>query len=63
VGGRKPAIMRKIVDLPHPLGPSRQKNSPGEIERFMARTARYSPDLLVACLAGNTQLTFLTSMS
>src|SRR5262245_30390926 len=63
VGGRKPAIIRRIVDFPHPLGPSRQKNSPDKIERFMPRTARYSPELLLPGLAGNTQPTFLTSMS
>jgi hypothetical protein len=28
LGSSKPAIMRKVVVLPHPEGPSKEKNSP-----------------------------------
>jgi len=31
VGNSKPPIMRKVVVLPDPLGPSKAKNSPGAI--------------------------------
>ena len=33
-GERNPATMRNTVDFPQPLGPSRQKNSPGEMEKL-----------------------------
>src|SRR3954469_23141043 len=39
VGSSRPAIMRKVVVLPQPEGPSRQKNSPSltvKVESFTA---------------------------
>ena len=36
VGAMKPAIIRNVVDFPHPDGPSRVKNSPEERERSMS---------------------------
>ena len=38
-GSMKPAIMRRMVDFPQPLGPRRQKNSPAETERLTPSTA------------------------
>ena len=37
--GSSPAIIRSVVDLPQPEGPSRQKNSPGSIFSDTSRTA------------------------
>ena len=34
VGNSSPAIMRKVVVLPQPDGPSRQKNSPSSTTKF-----------------------------
>ena len=42
VGCSKPAIMRRVVVLPQPLGPSRAKNSPGATARLSSRTASTS---------------------
>ena len=39
----KPAIIRSVVVLPHPLGPSIEKNSPAGISRVTSSTARTSP--------------------
>src|SRR3954468_14984860 len=43
VGSMKPAIMRKVVVLPQPEGPSSETNSPGFSARSMPATARKSP--------------------
>ena len=37
-GSRKPAIMRNVVVLPQPDGPSRQTNSPCSTDRLMPST-------------------------
>ena len=42
-GVSKPAIMRRVVVLPDPEGPSIVKNSPGAISRSIASTATTSP--------------------
>src|SRR4051812_41563971 len=47
VGSSKPAIMRSVVVLPQPLGPSREKNSPAPISRSIALTAVVLPKILV----------------
>src|SRR5580692_12141825 len=47
VGCSKPAIRRKVVVLPQPDGPSREKNSPLATVRSMLSTA-ISPNLLVS---------------
>src|SRR3954447_5616603 len=47
----RPAIMRKVVVLPQPDGPSRQRTSPAPTSRSTASTARRPPP--------NTLLTFL----
>src|SRR5215467_12290564 len=39
VGSSKPAIIRIVVVLPHPDGPSREKNSPSAIARLSPATA------------------------
>ena len=39
VATSSPAMMRRVVDLPEPEGPSSAKNSPGAISRSMPRSA------------------------
>ncbi len=39
VGSSKPAIIRIVVVLPQPDGPSKEKNSPSTIRRSIVRTA------------------------
>src|SRR5215471_16520077 len=46
-GVSKPAIMRKVVVLPQPDGPSRAKNSPAAIVRSTPSTARLMPSKLL----------------
>src|ERR1700758_5622484 len=41
VGSSNPAISRSVVVLPHPDGPSSEKNSPPETERSMLSTAAW----------------------
>src|SRR5262245_19199172 len=43
VGSSRPAIMRKVVVLPQPEGPSRQKNSPFLTVKSAPRTAAKLP--------------------
>src|SRR6476659_1804316 len=47
VGSSKPAIIRSVVVLPDPEGPSIVKNSPGAISRSIPPTATTSPYFLV----------------
>ena len=42
-GSWKPAIMRKVVVLPQPDGPSSVINSPGATSRLTSCTAAMSP--------------------
>src|SRR5215470_17271653 len=44
VGRSKPAIRRNVVVLPHPEGPSSEKNSPASIETSIPSTAATSPN-------------------
>src|SRR3990172_11204277 len=46
VGRSKPAIMRKVVVLPQPEGPSSTKNSPSSIESVRSLTATVRPNCL-----------------
>ena len=46
MGRSKPAIIRSVVVLPHPDGPSIEKNSPPGICRLMPSTAASSPNCL-----------------
>src|SRR5216684_1720300 len=46
VGSSRPAIMRKVVVLPQPEGPSRQKNSPFPMVKVESLTATKSPKAL-----------------
>ena len=39
VGSSNPAIIRIVVVLPHPEGPSSEKNSPSAMATSMSRTA------------------------
>src|SRR5688572_8533726 len=43
VGSSNPPIIRRVVVLPHPDGPRREKNSPGRTSRETPSTARTSP--------------------
>jgi hypothetical protein len=47
VGVSNPAIMRRVVVLPQPEGPRREKNSPRAIEKVTSSTAATSPKRLV----------------
>ena len=47
VGKSNPAIIRSVVVLPQPEGPSRAKNSPSPISRSMSSTAVTSPKRFV----------------
>ena len=44
VGSSKPPIIRRVVVLPQPDGPSSEKNSPDRISSEMSSTARTSPN-------------------
>src|SRR5664279_4400864 len=44
-----PAIIRRLVVLPQPDGPTRTMNSPSLISRLRSSTARTSPYFLVTC--------------
>ncbi len=46
-GSSKPPIMRSVVVLPHPLGPSSEKNSPSRISSETERTASTLPNRLL----------------
>src|SRR5215475_11695420 len=46
VGSSRPAIMRSVVVLPQPEGPSRTKNSPFSTTKLESLTAAKSPKLL-----------------
>ena len=46
-GASKPAIMRRVVVLPQPLGPSIEKNSPPGIVIVTSFTATTSPNRFV----------------
>ena len=47
VGSSKPAIMRSIVVLPEPDGPSSEKNSPAPMSSETSSTATTEPKRLV----------------
>ena len=49
VGRSKPAIMRSVVVLPQPDGPTMVKNSPGGMFTSMPSTATTSPNDLTSC--------------
>src|ERR1700730_475492 len=49
VGNSRPAIMRSVVVLPQPEGPSRQKNSPLRTVNVESRTAVKSPNAFWRC--------------
>src|SRR5215831_15860834 len=46
VAGSRPAMMRKNVVLPQPLGPTSEMNSPGATATSMARSASSAPKRL-----------------
>src|SRR5262245_19348414 len=46
-GSSKPATMRRVVVLPHPLGPSSEKNSPSSISSDTSSTAGSAPKSLL----------------
>ena len=47
VGSSKPAIIRRVVVLPQPEGPSMEKNSPALMSKCASSTAMYEPKCLV----------------
>src|SRR5262252_8870548 len=47
VGSSKPAIMRRVVVLPHPDGPTNTTNSPSSITKFRFLTASTAPNDLL----------------
>src|SRR5579859_541009 len=47
LGVSKPAIMRRIVVLPQPLGPSKVRNSPRSTLRLICSTAALRPKYFV----------------
>src|SRR3954454_1491919 len=47
VARSRPAIMRKVVVLPHPEGPRRHTTSPAATERSTSFTATKAPKCLV----------------
>ena len=47
LGSVKPAIIRSVVVLPHPEGPSREKNSPLAMSRSRLSTTVSLPNCLV----------------
>src|SRR6266550_1747492 len=49
VGSSRPAIIRSVVVLPQPDGPSRQKKSPSRTSNVESRTAAKSPNDLCRC--------------
>ena len=65
MGGRKPVIMRMVVDLPAPLGPRKPSTSPRSTENETPSTARLVPNTFSQILNLNhTLLTpFLTEMT
>ena len=50
VGSSRPAIMRNVVDLPQPEGPSRTASVPGSTSKDTLSTARASPHNLLTDL-------------
>ncbi|GIS34703.1 MAG: hypothetical protein Ct9H90mP5_11520 [Acidimicrobiaceae bacterium] len=50
VGNSKPAIILSVVVFPHPLGPSKEKNSPSSMVKSTLSTAVTSPNFLVFLL-------------
>ena len=58
VGSSKPAIIRKVVVLPHPLGPSSEKNSPSRISNVRSSTATKSPNRFVMFVSVTAALRF-----
>ena len=47
VTSSRPAIMRKVVDFPHPDGPRRTTKLPSSTSNEMSRTATVAPQVLV----------------
>ena len=47
VTSSSPAIIRNVVDLPHPDGPSRTTKLPSSTSNEMSRTATVVPQVLV----------------
>ncbi len=54
VGSSKPAIIRSVVVLPQPDGPSSEKNSPLSIARSTRSTAWTWPSSALNCLVTPT---------
>src|SRR5579859_3682778 len=60
LGVSNPATMRSIVVLPHPLGPSKVKNSPCSTDKLISITAGERPKYLVIC-SSSRKATICTS--
>jgi hypothetical protein len=49
VGRSRPAMQFSVVDFPHPLGPSRVKNSPSRIVNEFCLSTVFVPNCLTSC--------------
>ena len=59
VGASNPAIIRSVVVLPQPEGPSSEKNPPAGISRSMLSTATTGPKCLVSATRLSWPVPFL----
>ena len=50
-GCSNPASMRSVVVLPHPDGPSNDRNSPGSTDRLSRSTATIEPNRFVTSVS------------
>ena len=55
-GVSNPAIIRRIVDLPDPLGPRMETNSPSETSKEASSTATRSPNCFVTLCNSNNDM-------
>ena len=59
VTASKPEIMRSVVVLPQPEGPSSATNSPLRMVRSIGFTAHASPNFLATCLSSISAISSL----
>src|SRR4051812_22982013 len=57
VGCSKPAIIRKVVVLPQPLGPKKETNSPPSTVRLKSLTAAVWLNILLTCVSSRKAIT------
>ena len=59
VGGRKPVIIRMVVDFPAPFGPRKPSTSPSLTEKDTPFTAGKSPKFFFRFLTSNIVVCYL----